>query len=64
MADVSEGVTGEAGVDHEEARFSEHLDIAIILLVLFALFVFAFGAVGRSLGNRTNSPGITAFFGG
>lgn len=44
--------------------FSEHLNIAIVMLILIALFVYAFGAVGRSIGNKTNSPGVTAFFGG
>jgi hypothetical protein len=64
MADVDEGVSGEAGVGHERARFTEHLDIAIVLLILIALFVCALQAVGRHVGNSTNSPGVTAFFGG
>lgn len=64
MAEVSEGVEGEGGVGKSKVRFSEHLDIAIVLLILVALFVYAFGAVGRSVGNSVGSPGLTSFFGG
>lgn len=42
----------------------EHLDIAIVMLILIALFVYGFGAVGRYAGNSLNTPGVTAFFGG
>lgn len=43
---------------------SEHFNIAIVMLILIAFFVYGFGAMGRHLGNKTNSPGITSFFGG
>lgn len=55
--DESAGISASGGV-------SEHFDIAIIMLILIAFFVYGFGAVGRYIGNTTNSPGITAFFGG
>jgi hypothetical protein len=55
--DESAGVGGKVDI-------SEHFNIAIVMLILIALFVFGFGAVGRHVGNKTNSPGITSFFGG
>ena len=64
MAEAEEGITGEAGAGRDRVHFSEHLDIAIVMLVLIALFVHAFGAVGRHVGNRSGRPGVTAFFGG
>jgi hypothetical protein len=42
----------------------EHLDIAIVMLILIALFVYGFGAAGRYIGNSINAPGVTAYFGG
>jgi hypothetical protein len=45
-------------------NISEHVNIAVVLLILIALFVYGFGAVGRHVGNKTNSPGVTAYFGG
>jgi hypothetical protein len=56
-ADESAGVGGSFDLH-------EHLDIAIVMLILIALFVYGFGAAGRLIGNKTNTPGITAFFGG
>jgi hypothetical protein len=54
-----------AGIsEHESAGISEHFDIAIIMLILIAFFVYGFGAVGRYIGNSINAPGVTAFFGG
>lgn len=46
------------------ASFNEHFDIALVFLVLIALFVYGFGAVGRAAGNHFNAPGVTTFFGG
>ena len=57
MAEESAGVGGSFDLH-------EHLDIAVIMLILIALFVYAFGAAGRLAGNSINAPGITAFFGG
>lgn len=64
MAEVTEGATGEAGVGSHKAHVSEHVDSAIVLLLLVVLFVYGFGAVGRYVGNRMQWPGLTGFFGG
>jgi hypothetical protein len=32
--------------------------------MIIAVFVYAFGAFGRVVGNRFNQPGVTSFFGG
>jgi hypothetical protein len=53
--DVSE--SAEVGV-------KEHFDNAVVMLILIALFVYAFGAVGRAIAKKTNKPGINTFFGG
>lgn len=42
----------------------EHLDIAIVMLLLIAFFVYGIGAVGRAVGNKLGAPGVAAFFGG
>jgi len=57
MAEESESAGGSVAV-------SEHFNIAIVMLILIALFVYGFGAAGRALGNQMNAPGVTAFFGG
>lgn len=56
---MADGESASAKLD-----VSEHLDSAIIMLVLIALFVYAFGAVGRYVGNRAGWSGVTGFFGG
>jgi len=50
--------------EHAAAGLGEHFDNAAIMLILIALFVFGFGAVGRYVGNKLGSPGVTGFFGG
>lgn len=54
----------ESGSIGGSVDLHEHLDIAIVMLLLIAFFVFAIGGVGRYIGNRSNMPGLTAFFGG
>jgi hypothetical protein len=51
---------GESG----SIDFSEHLDIAVIMLILIAFFVYGFGAIGRYIGNTLDAPGVSGFFGG
>jgi hypothetical protein len=47
-----------------KVSLSEHLDTAIVMLILIALFTAAFFAVGRAAGNRFGWTGVTTFFGG
>lgn len=54
----------ESGSVGGSVDLHEHLDIAIVMLILIAFFVFGFGAAGRYIGNNLNAPGVTAFFGG
>jgi hypothetical protein len=62
MAEEQASASAEAGPIR--AGFSEHFDSAIVMLVLITVFVFAIAAFGRYIGNKTNTPGLTAFFGG
>jgi hypothetical protein len=34
------------------------------VLVVIGLFVYAFGAFGRWIGNKIEAPGLVSFFGG
>lgn len=42
----------------------EKLDNPLFFLTMVAIFVFAFGAFGRAVGNKVGAPGLVAFFGG
>jgi hypothetical protein len=53
----------EAG-ESANVDLHEHLDNALVMLLLITLFVTAMQAVGRYIGNRTGQSGVTAFFGG
>jgi hypothetical protein len=57
MAEESANVGGSVDVH-------EHLDIAIVMLLLILFFVCGGMAAGRYIGNSLNAPGVTAFFGG
>lgn len=58
---MAENESGNVGGSFD---LHEHLDIAIVMLLLIAFFVYAIGCAGRYVGNATNTPGVTAFFGG
>lgn len=58
MADSEEGSVSE------KADMRDHLDNPVVFLVVIALVVYGVGCFGRAVGNRTNQPGVTAFFGG
>jgi hypothetical protein len=49
---------------NEKASFRDHIDNPVVVLIIITLAVYAFGAFGRSAGNRFNKPGIVSFFGG
>lgn len=57
MAEESAGVGGSVDLH-------EHLNIAIVMLLLILLFVSSGQAIGRYIGNKLGAPGVTAFFGG
>ena len=48
----------------ERASMRDHMDNPLVFLFLIALFVYGVGCFGRAVGNRMDSPGVTAFFGG
>ncbi|MGH7239271.1 MAG: hypothetical protein ACREHG_04290 [Candidatus Saccharimonadales bacterium] len=50
--------------ESESVDVHEHLDSALVMLILITFFVYGAGALGRYAGNRLNKPGLTAFFGG
>lgn len=54
----------ESGSVSEKATMRDHIDNPITVLMIIAVFVYAFGAFGRVVGNRFNQPGVTSFFGG
>ncbi len=54
----------ESGSAGGHASLSEHVDNPLVFLLLIAAFVWGTGCVGRYIGNTTNKPGVTAFFGG
>jgi hypothetical protein len=47
-----------------KATLRDHIDNPIVVLIIISLFVYGFGAFGRSAGNRFNQPGVVSFFGG
>lgn len=57
MAEVEESERADVGV-------RDHFDNAVVMLILIALFVYAFGAVGRAVAKKYNKPGVNTFFGG
>lgn len=59
MAEVggSEEVSGRADV-------RDHMDNLVVFIVLVTLLVSVGQNIGRWIGRRTNSAGLTAFFGG
>lgn len=59
MAEVGEGAEVS-----ERVGVREHADNLIVFAIIITLIVTALQGVGRLIGRRTGSAGLTAFFGG